>query len=106
MSALETARNDGKIGSSLQASARVYLGQMDLKAFEGEDAASLFITSGAELIRASGPKDAFRLESVENVAVSVIIAPGQKCARCWKVSDEVDKKQEICNRCLGVLKAK
>ena len=103
MSALETARNDGKIGASLQAAPTVYISKEILAAFAGQDASSLFITSSATLTTDPAPVDAFRLEAIDDIAVRFAMAEGEKCARCWKVSREVSAARDICDRCYKVV---
>jgi isoleucyl-tRNA synthetase len=104
-SALETARNDGAIGASLQAAPRIHVSAELAALFEGEDAASLFITSAAEISTDPAPADAFRLEGVEDVAVAFATADGGKCARCWRIMPEVTESREICQRCDDVVNA-
>jgi isoleucyl-tRNA synthetase len=103
MSALECARNDGRIGASLQAALTVYVSEDMLWAFAGQDAASLFITSSAILTTDTAPADAFRLEAINDVAVGFSMAEGEKCARCWKVSREVSAARDICDRCYNAV---
>ena len=103
MSALETARNDGKIGASLQAAPMVYVSEDMLSAFAGQDAASIFITSSAILTTDPAPADAFRLDTIDAIAVGFAMAEGKKCARCWKVCREVSVARDICDRCYGVM---
>ena len=103
MSALESARNDGRIGASLQAAPTVYVSEDMLRAFAGQDAASLFITSSAILTTDTAPADAFRLEAINNIAVGFSMAEGEKCARCWKISLEVTVARDICDRCYNVV---
>ena len=103
MSALETARNDGKIGSSLQAAPMVYISDDTLLAFEGQDVASLFITSAANLTASVAPDEAFKLEGIHDVAVDFAMAEGKKCARCWKISPEVSDERDVCKRCYEVV---
>ena len=105
MSALETARNDGKIGASLQATPMVYISADMQAAFTGQDAASLFITSSATLSSDVAPEDAFRLDAIDDVAVVVAVADGEKCARCWKITPEVTTNVDICVRCHDVVSA-
>jgi isoleucyl-tRNA synthetase len=105
MSALETARNDGKIGASLQATPMVYISADMQAAFAGQDAASLFITSSAMLSSDVAPEDAFRLDAIDDVAVVVAVADGEKCARCWKITPEVKANVDICVRCHDVVSA-
>jgi isoleucyl-tRNA synthetase len=105
MSALETARNDGKIGASLQATPMVYISAEMQAAFAGQDAASLFITSSATLSSDAAPDGAFRLDAIDDVAVVVAVADGEKCARCWKITPEVTADVDICGRCQDVVSA-
>ena len=104
-SALESARNDGAIGASLQAAPTVHVSAELAALFDGEDAASLFITSAAEISNAPAPADAFRLEGVEDVAVAFATAEGGKCARCWRIMPEVSESRDICQRCDDVVNA-
>ena len=104
-SALETARNDGAIGASLQAAPTVHVSADLAGLFDGEDAASLFITSAAKISTDPAPADAFRLEGVEDVAVAFAVAVGGKCARCWRIMPEVMAGIEICQRCDDVVNA-
>jgi len=103
MSALEKARNDGAIGASLQAAPQVYVTAAMQSAFDGQDAASLFITSAATIVTDTPPADAFRLDTVVDVAVGFAVATGGKCARCWKVMPEVAADDGICKRCEDVV---
>ncbi|MEK9849408.1 MAG: isoleucine--tRNA ligase [Candidatus Puniceispirillum sp.] len=105
MSALESARNDGKIGSSLQAAPVIYFTEAERRAFDGEDAASLFITSAATLTTEAVPTEAFTMDAIDAVGVVIAMAHGEKCARCWKISPEVTAAQDICERCHGVVSA-
>ena len=102
-SALEAARNDGAIGASLQAAPVVHVNSDGVSLFEGEVAADLFITSDATITSDAAPADAFRLEGVEDVAVAFATADGGKCARCWKITAEVEAEDGICKRCDDVV---
>ena len=103
--ALEAARNDGAIGASLQAAPVVHVDAAGAELFSGEDAAALFITSGARVTTDAAPSDAFRLEGIQDVAVAFAVAEGGKCARCWKIMPEVEAEDGICNRCDDVVNA-
>ena len=105
MSALETARKDGKIGASLQATPLVYISADVQAAFAGQDAANLFITSSATLSSDAAPEAAFRLDAIDGVGVIVAVAVGEKCARCWKITPEVTADVDICSRCQDVVLA-
>jgi isoleucyl-tRNA synthetase len=83
--ALEVERREKRIGSSLEASVTVTVGEAGLlDAYNGEDAAEIFITSGASLV-AGG----------EGVTVSSLRAPGVKCARSWKYFDPASADPEF-----------
>ncbi len=80
--ALETARADKLIGSSLQAAITVPPALTGL--LDADSWAELAIVSSA------APGDALQVHR----------APGEKCARCWRVLPEV---QILCRRCTEVV---
>jgi isoleucyl-tRNA synthetase len=84
-------RRAGQIGSSLQA----------VVAFApGDDAALLSEDQWAEILIVP----AVSLDAVQPVLAS--IAPGDKCARCWKVLPEVGQTAAhpaLCLRCAEVV---
>ncbi|MEO1965728.1 isoleucine--tRNA ligase [Hyphomonas sp.] len=87
--ALEVERREKRIGASLEAAPVVHIADEDLvKAFEGEDAADLFITSGAELVNTlEGKGGGFTLDDTPGVVVYPQKAEGIKCRRSWKYFD-------------------
>ena len=86
--ALEIARRDKVIGSSLEAAPHVFITNDAIRNAIGyEDLSELFITSGVTLMNGNGGEDAFRLEDVDGVAVVFARASGLKCARSWKFFD-------------------
>ncbi|WP_034995724.1 isoleucine--tRNA ligase [Beijerinckia mobilis] len=88
--ALEIARAQKLIGSSLEAAPRVFIADAELQSLvETIDFAEICITSGLVIEAGEGPEDAFRLNDVPGVAVVCGLAEGRKCARSWKVSSEV-----------------
>jgi isoleucyl-tRNA synthetase len=94
--ALEIERKEGRIGSSLEAAPKVYIADRDLReALAGVDLAEIAITSGAELFSGVGPEGAFRLEDVPGVAVVFARAKGTKCARSWKILEDVGADSEF-----------
>ncbi|HET7210284.1 MAG TPA: isoleucine--tRNA ligase [Methyloceanibacter sp.] len=94
--ALEIERKEGRIGSSLEAAPKVYVSGADLRAaLDGVDLAEIAITSGAQLLPGEGPAQAFRLEDVKGVAVVFEPAKGTKCARSWKILEEVGSDPEF-----------
>ncbi|MBV6632253.1 MAG: isoleucine--tRNA ligase [Alphaproteobacteria bacterium] len=99
--ALELARKEEKIGSSLEAKPSVFVTPELAKAVEGIDFAEVAITSGVELTSGAAPGDAFTLEEVAGVGVLANAAEGEKCDRCWQVLPEVAPVDggKLCNRC-------
>ncbi len=102
--ALELARNEKKIGKSLEA--KVTLGAGGelydfLKATEAE-LPEIFITSAVEVVNEA---QVFAGE-VEGLTVSVLNADGEKCERCWKFSTTVGESSEhpeLCAHCAAVI---
>jgi isoleucyl-tRNA synthetase len=88
--ALEIARAEKKIGSSLEAAPVVHVAEDDLfTALDGVDLAEVAITSATEVREGEGGRDAFRLDDVPGVAVEFRRAEGRKCARSWKILPDV-----------------
>ena len=102
--ALEIARNEKKIGKSLEA--RIVLGADGelydfLKSVETA-LPEIFITSDVEVVQ---EKQAFTGD-VEGLTVGVEGAKGEKCERCWKFSEPVGKDAkhpQLCAHCAAVL---
>ncbi|HEV3499645.1 MAG TPA: isoleucine--tRNA ligase [Bradyrhizobium sp.] len=93
--ALEVERAAKRIGSSLEASPRVYVTDVKvLDALSGIDLAEVCITSSAIVSKDDAPAGAFHLSDVPGVAVVVEKAAGIKCARSWKISAEVGTDPE------------
>ncbi len=93
--AIEPYRRDKTIGSSLQAHVSVAVpDQSYVDVVEGLDLMEIFITSGAT-ISVAGNK----------IEVSVAVAEGEKCDRCWMVLPEVADNGDLCNRCTDAVKS-
>jgi isoleucyl-tRNA synthetase len=104
--ALEIERAEKRIGSSLQAAVTVYAEPADIAALRGLDLAEICITSSGTLTTEPAPATAFRLPEVAGVAVTVGLAPGEKCQRCWRILPEVGVVHpELCRRCADVVAA-
>jgi isoleucyl-tRNA synthetase len=94
--ALEIERKFGRIGSSLEAAPRVYIADKGLReALAGIDLAEIAITSGIQVIAGDGPEGAFRLDEVPGVSVVFVRAQGTKCARSWKILQDVGADPEF-----------
>jgi isoleucyl-tRNA synthetase len=99
--ALELARASKHIGSSLQASATVYLHPTYAPALKDLDFAAFCLTSALALVWTEAiPAEAYHLSEVEGVGVTIEMASGEKCLRCWKVLPEVAQHSgALCGRC-------
>ncbi|MEQ8481016.1 MAG: isoleucine--tRNA ligase [Hoeflea sp.] len=88
--ALEVERREKRIGASLEAAPLVYISNPELvEAVKGTDFSEVCITSGIVIEQGEAPDDAFRLDDVNNVAVVPDLAEGRRCARSWRVTDDV-----------------
>jgi isoleucyl-tRNA synthetase len=102
--ALEIARQDKRIGTSLEAKV-VVDGPAETLAFLrsfGDGLRFLLITSQVELGPVAG--SAFRSEGIAGLAVEVRPADGTKCERCWNYTRDVGADPAwpgICGRCAG-----
>ncbi|MCY0150270.1 isoleucine--tRNA ligase [Hoeflea sp. G2-23] len=88
--ALEIERREKRIGSSLEAAPVVHITDPALVVAVGDsDFAEVCITSGVRVETVVGPDDAFRLDDVAAVSVVPALAEGRKCARSWRITDDV-----------------
>jgi isoleucyl-tRNA synthetase len=88
--ALEIERAAKRIGSSLEAAPVVHVTDPELfAALDGVDLAEVAITSAITISRDEAPAGAFRLPEIGGVAVVPARAEGRKCARSWKVTQDV-----------------
>jgi isoleucyl-tRNA synthetase len=94
---LEKMRQDGLIGSSLQAA--VVLNAPDYRALLPDEEAWAEVLIASQVRFGSG-------EAATETEASV--APGEKCARCWRVLPEVGSDQtyrELCARCADAMRS-
>ncbi len=88
--ALELERADKRIGSSLEAAPTVYISDAAVSAaIDSVDLAEVCITSGIEVVSGVAPEGAFKLADVSGVGVVPTLAVGTKCARSWRITDDV-----------------
>lgn len=88
--ALEVARAEKRIGSSLEAHPIVHVSNGELyEAVLDVDMAEVCITSALTLVSDAGPDSAFKLPDVSGVAVVSNLAEGTKCARSWKILNTI-----------------
>ncbi|OCW57192.1 isoleucine--tRNA ligase [Hoeflea olei] len=94
--ALEIERREKRIGSSLEAAPVVHITDPALvEAVGGTDFAEVCITSGMRVETTAGPEDAFRIDEIGAVAVVPALASGKKCARSWRITDDVGSDLEF-----------
>jgi isoleucyl-tRNA synthetase len=108
LAALEQARNEKRISSSLQAKVtlkgEVPEAQLILERHR-EQLRYLFIVSQA-LVTNDTLGNGFRSDALKGLAVRVDLADGKKCERCWNYSTHVGENKRyptICERCSEAL---
>lgn len=107
LKALEEARNAKVIGKSLEAKVTVALPEKmaGILAADDIDYAQFFIVSKfQESNEQEMPSDALKLDAA---TVLVEKADGEKCDRCWTISETVgndDDHPTLCSRCADVVK--
>ncbi len=105
---LEGLRSDGRIGSSLDADIALYCepGLYDALAVIGDELRFVLITSAATLHPLSErPADAVVIDEglVPGLAVAAMVAPYEKCVRCWHRREDIgvsSEHPELCARCV------
>jgi isoleucyl-tRNA synthetase len=100
--ALEIARNDKKIGHSLDARVLIEAPQGEWRRLLEEyrdELATLFIVSQVELTE--GIDQGVGGEEVKDLKVLVEKALGEKCERCWNYSQTIGSgdPEQVCHRC-------
>ncbi len=94
--ALEVERREKRIGSSLESAPEIFIADAELyNAIKDQDWAEIAITSGAVLTQGDVPGDAFTLDDVAGVGVVPKMAIGEKCARSWRVTEDVGQDPEF-----------
>ncbi|MFH1149963.1 MAG: isoleucine--tRNA ligase [Actinomycetota bacterium] len=105
--AIEIARQDGILGTSLEAGVTLYAGGplYDLLRYTEGQLPSIFIVSAVELRPLAEFSGEF--EDAQGLIVEIERAPGAKCLRCWNYRPSVGEDvgaPDICERCAGFLK--
>lgn len=104
--ALEKARADKKIGSSLQAKLNLYVDSQKepLPYLTNFDLPQIMITSDVEIHHTAAPPFAEIVPNLPSISLNIVPATGQKCERCWRVLPEVEKTPHLlCERCENVV---
>ena len=96
----ELKRNEKLIGSSLQAKVTLYISLESQKILEKINLAEMCIVSEIEIKDiADKSNDAINFDE-ENIFVSISLASGEKCERCWTILPEVKSNpRKLCERC-------
>ncbi|MDF2690565.1 MAG: Isoleucyl-tRNA synthetase [Gammaproteobacteria bacterium] len=100
---LEEARNEGKIGSGLEAEVQLFATPGFHKTLQkfGDELRFLLIVSKAKLEKWLGDNE--ENKNINTVDVQVIPTTAPKCARCWHRVESVGSQPEhpeICERCV------
>jgi isoleucyl-tRNA synthetase len=98
--ALELARADKSIGSSLEAAPVLGVSDAGDKAlFESIDLAEIAITSVASVEIVSSFDGFYTIPEIKGAGAKFVKADGGKCARCWRVLEETRPDTHLCDRC-------
>ena len=98
--ALELARADKVIGSSLEAAPVLAVSDRSDKAlFDSIDLAEIAITSVASVEIADSFEGFYTLPEIKGAGAKFVKATGGKCARCWRVLEETRSDTHLCDRC-------
>ncbi|MEM6450958.1 MAG: isoleucine--tRNA ligase [Cyanobacteria bacterium P01_D01_bin.105] len=119
---LEQARSDKAIGSSLEASLKLFVSDSDLKtklaamnpaesmakgSNQVDELRYLFLVSQVMLVDNTAKLEGAKYSAdVDGVKIVVSDAEGKKCDRCWNYSVHVGESSEhptICDRCVAAL---
>ena len=123
--ALEQARGEKILGSSLEAAVAVHVSEPKLQQWlqqcnssgnSADDLRYLLIVSEVDVVgdeqaaaQGAAVSKELEVEGVGKVSVGVRRAAGKKCARCWNYSTEVGavdaEHAELCERCSPVVRA-
>jgi isoleucyl-tRNA synthetase len=88
--ALERARKEGAVGSTLDARPVVHVEDATLlDTLRSVDLAEVCVTSGLELLYGEGSEEGVTDQVLAGVSVVARRATGPKCARSWVVSGDV-----------------
>ena len=107
---IENMRREGIIKSSLQAAVELNFSEEEAALFGHYDWAELVIVSRVDINIIPGSASLYSVETKQggegHAAPRIRVATGHKCARCWKVLDEVGDNSsypELCLRCIDVV---
>ena len=108
--ALEEARTAKLIGHPLDAAVEIKLPQGDLEAQVASldvDLNDIFIVSNARVVDTLDGGDIYQGKEIEDLAIKVSKASGEKCERCWRFDEDLGSDPDhptTCPRCTQALK--
>ncbi len=105
--AMEPLRKERVIGKSLDAKLTLYADADLLAALKNApvDLAELCIVSAVDLAPLDQAPDGLEQgEEIKGLKVAVAKAPGEKCERCWQISEELGTSPDHPNACLRCTK--
>ena len=106
--ALETARQEGKIGNPLEARVALSVDSQTFAALLPYEKLLpvVFLVSQATLVETGSATQGSQNSNEMANVVEVTVADGVKCARCWLIKTDVGAEAaypDVCARCAGVL---
>ena len=108
--AIEPLRKAGDVGHSLDTHITLYTTPKLAEALNGlgTDLRAVFIVSRIDVAALEdAPEGAFASDEVKGLKVTVAKAKGEKCERCWIISEDLGQDAAhptLCPRCAGVLR--
>ena len=106
--ALEDARKNKIIGSSLDAKVTIYCNNEEydfIKSIGEKEFAVILITSKVEIVKTSDTNKGIKGEDTD-IYIEVKKAEGEKCERCWIYDESVGQNHShptLCHRCAQVI---
>jgi isoleucyl-tRNA synthetase len=77
----------------------------DKALFDSVDLAEIAITSTATVETAAALDGLYTVPEIKGAGARFAKASGAKCARCWRVLEEVKPHTHLCDRCTGAVAA-
>ncbi len=107
---LENARNDKRIGGSLQAEVTIYADDATKQVLDtlGNELRFVLIVSKATVLPLAEKADAVDAD-IAGLAIKVVASSARKCDRCWQYVDSVGTiagHETLCSRCLENIEGK
>jgi len=106
--ALELARNEKVVSSSLEAEVTMYLPEALRELIDDYmgELRTIFIVSNVLISTENPPSDAWVSDSIKDLKVIISHAKGNKCSRCWNWTTDVGEDANhpaLCGRCVSVV---